>query len=169
VAISISQLTADTQDALSDLAEFAERVGLPFVVRSARRTCEKQRSLYAMGRSAPGGIVTNADGCQSWHVLGRAVDINLPQGATRADYEKLGLEWESMGGHWGGRFTGLDDVGHFEWHPGVTIEEVCPDPSACESVVAETLNSSGFRGLPWLGMAAIGMLSAVAMVKWKGT
>lgn len=164
---AITTLTADMRDALDDLESFAERVGLPFVVRSTRRTCDEQRALFRMGRDAPGDIVTNADGCTSWHVLGRAVDITIPGGA-RSDYEQLGLQWESMGGHWGGRFTGLDDPGHFEWHPGMTIEEVCPNPSNCESTVEEHIAASARGRFPLGGMLAVAGMSAAAMIWWKG-
>lgn len=57
--------------------------------------------------------------------------------ASCGDYSELGLIWEAMGGTWGGRFSGFGpcgDAGHFEWHPGASIEEFCSDPSACDSV-----------------------------------
>lgn len=114
-------------------------------VRSGRRSCAEQRDLYGIGRRYNVGSppVTHADGCRSWHVLGRAVDLDILDPATGravvpcAAYEALGVAWEQMGGVWGGRFSGFGscgDAGHFEWHPGATIEDYCPDPSACEEV-----------------------------------
>jgi hypothetical protein len=46
-------------------------------------------------------------------------------------YARLGAKWETMGGKWGGRFK---DPGHFEFHPGLTIEQVCPDSTDCEGL-----------------------------------
>lgn len=166
MAIANQDLTADTQSALSDLRLFAQRVGLPFRVRSARRSCATQNRLFEMGRSVPGQIVTNARGCISWHVLGRAVDITI-DGGSRDDYAVLGRRWEEMGGVWGGRFSEIDDVGHFEWHPGMTIEEECPNPDACETVVAEHLAKFG-ASPPWAGMMVVSGLSAAAMWWWMG-
>lgn len=160
-------LTADTQDALEELQEFAEDVGLPFTIRSTRRTCDEQRALFAMGRTAPGNIVTNAQGCMSWHVLGRAVDITIP-GGVRSDYERLGEFWESIGGHWGGRFTTLDDPGHYEWHPGMTIEQICPNPAACEETVEAHIAASDRSRLPLGGMLAVAGMAAATMIWWKG-
>jgi len=128
----MADITADTQAALDLLAKYSERaLGKPIKVTSSLRTCAQQNALYAQGRTQPGSIVTNARGCLSWHVLGRAVDVSI-QGGSDADYRRLGDYWQSMGGVWGGSFTGFYDPVHFEWHPGVRIEQVCPNPDNCE-------------------------------------
>lgn len=165
-----TSLTGDTQDALAELEDFADDVGLPFVLRSTRRSCEEQANIFDQGRRAPGPIVTTAEGCESWHVLGRAVDISLPKGSTRSDYQKLGEFWEELGGNWGGRFTTIDDPGHFEWHPGMKIEEVCPVPQQCEAAVAAHLRDFGGGGssIPWGGMFAVAGVAAAGMIWWKG-
>jgi hypothetical protein len=103
-------------------------------VTSGKRTCAYQDSLYAQGRTAPGPIVTYARGCNSWHVVGRAVDVLIKAGPQ--DYADLGAYWQSLGGVWGGAFSGqaaaLHDVGHFEYHPGLRYaSEVCVDPAHC--------------------------------------
>jgi hypothetical protein len=126
----LSQLVPEARGPVSEL--LARLPGARIV--SARRTCAEQRALYAQGRTAPGPVVTGANGCSSWHVLGRAVDLSAP-GATRATWEKLGIWWEARGGHWGGRFKNVDDPAHFEWHPGLRISDLCPDPERCEELV----------------------------------
>lgn len=129
----MADITADTQAALDLLAKYSEHVlGKRIKVTSHLRTCEKQNALYAQGRTTSGSIVTNARGCLSWHVLGRAVDISI-DGGSDADYRRLGEYWQSLGGVWGGTFTGFYDPVHFEWHPGVLIEQVCPNPDDCQS------------------------------------
>ena len=51
-------------------------LGFQMTVTDGFRTLEKQQRLYAQGRTAPGKIVTNADGVTnvSNHQKGRAVD-----------------------------------------------------------------------------------------------
>jgi hypothetical protein len=44
-------------------------------------------------------------------------------------YDELGDIGKSLGMRWGGDFAWGRDAGHFEYHPGLTIEEVCPDSS----------------------------------------
>lgn len=78
----------------------------------------------------------------SWHVCGRAIDLNLGTTAKLSDYAALGKQWVSMGGKWGGDFG---DPGHFEYHPGMVIENACPNPDDCASIGAPLFY--GFPGL----------------------
>ena len=124
------RLTPDTAEAVQRLLDHAASLGMTTRIRSAYRTCAEQAEQYALGRTVPGTeITTHARGCQSWHVSGRAVDIDITSGPK--DYAALGDFWKSLGGKWGGDFPGFPDTGHYEWHPGMTIEQACPDPSAC--------------------------------------
>ena len=91
-------------------------------IDSSRRTVAEQDALYAQGRTKPGTIITNAHSCYSWHVQGRAIDIGgVPEDKLRL----LAVWWKSIGGKWGGDFDGLDDPVHFEFHPGMRIEDEC--------------------------------------------
>lgn len=119
-------LTPDTVQAVQLLRNYAQKSGYGrgFKVVSALRSCAEQNAIYAQGRTTPGPIVTNAKGCMSWHVHGRAVDINAP--LEHLPY--LGRFWESLGGTWGGRFG---DPGHFGWHPGMKAGQLCNE-STCE-------------------------------------
>lgn len=146
-------------------------------VRSGRRTCSEQHRLYAQGRSAPGAIVTHASGCQSWHTIGRAVDayVITPAGrrsTSQADYDKAGRLWEAeFDGVWGGDFKGFGpggDSGHFEYHPGLKIADVCPNPAQCELSVAQWGSSKS----PWsstafvaVGGALVGLVGAA--IYWR--
>lgn len=143
----LAQLDWQTRDAFSELAKrFHKQTGMPLRVRSGRRSCQQQAELYGFGRTynLDSKPVTYARGCQSWHVLGQAVDADpadpstgkvtaATQSCTNATI--AGQLWEQMGGTWGGRFGGFGscgDQGHFEWHPGQKLSEVCPDPNRCE-------------------------------------
>lgn len=153
-----------------------KRTRLRLEVRSGRRTCAEQFRLYASGRTAPGAIVTYANGCMSWHTLGRAVDayVITPEGrrsTSQADYEAAGRLWESaFGGVWGGDFPGFGpggDAGHFEYHPGLKIAEVCPSPADCESAVAKWGNPKRPLGPLLAGAAGVAVGLAVALKYWR--
>jgi hypothetical protein len=154
----------------------ARRTDMDLVIRSGRRTCAEQQDLYAIGRShnLSSAPVTYAAGCRSWHVLGRAVDLYIVDPATGnplascAAYEALGELWEQMGGVWGGRFSGFGscgDAGHFEWHPGTTIEDFCPDPSACSEVEARVVRQIGLAKLANVALA-FGIVTGGAVGAW---
>jgi len=128
-----------TRTMLKRLArDYHKLTGNGLRVRDGRRTCEEQDAIYAQGRTTSGAIATNARGCKSWHVLGRAVDADpfnphtgdvFPGNST--EYRVLGVIWKKLGGVWGGDFSGLYDPGHFEWHPDKSIEDVCPENMSC--------------------------------------
>jgi peptidoglycan L-alanyl-D-glutamate endopeptidase CwlK len=130
--MSLAELTADTRPRVEELLALASAYGTPAKITDALRSCADQNALYAKGRTAPGSIVTGVRGCRSWHVHGRAVDLYIGTWEPEA-YEKLGLAWEKMGGVWGGRWG---DHVHFEWHPGLSIDQVCPPPGDCSPSLA---------------------------------
>jgi peptidoglycan LD-endopeptidase CwlK len=56
------------------LGDILEHEGEPIRVVQALRTIAQQDALYAMGRTAPGKVVTNCPGGKSYHNFGLAVD-----------------------------------------------------------------------------------------------
>jgi hypothetical protein len=118
--------------------DYRKATGYGLRIRSGRRSCAEQNAIYAKGRTAPGPIVTGASGCRSWHVTGRAVDLDPFDPATDKifpgnsdEYRWLGAQWKKLGGKWGGDFANIYDPGHFEWHPGAEINDVCPIGMQC--------------------------------------
>ena len=96
---------------------FPVRVGW----RGGLRTAAEQAALYAVGRSLPGSIVTNAETPEaSAHGRGAAVDLypvdargeSLPEEAPQ--WLALGQWFEARGFVWGGRWTTLHDAPHVE-------------------------------------------------------
>jgi hypothetical protein len=157
-----------TRDRVKTLAaRLASATGLHLTVRrlGGRRTCAEQNAIYAQGRTEGGDIVTYASGCKSWHVLGRAVDVDPVDSAGRMQpesaYRTAGQIWEAIGGKWGGNFPGFPDIGHFEWHPGLTIEQACPSPSYCGAIEASIQTTMPFGRATLVGMiwtsAALGV------------
>ena len=113
----------------------AAKAGIPIKFISGKRSCAEQNELFAQGRTKPGERVTNAEGCKSWHVQGRAVDFTIDRkGAALADYAQVGAIAKAKGCKWGGDFPGFVDMWHLEYHPGLTIEQVCPTGKECLDV-----------------------------------
>lgn len=130
----LEKLTPDTQAKALEFLAAAEAAGFRLKIISTLRTCSEQNRLYAQGRTRPGKVVTHAQGCMSWHVLGRAFDVMIvePRNPSIADWKRLGEVGKSIGLLWGGDFKGFFDGPHFEWHPGKTIADFCKNPARCE-------------------------------------
>lgn len=156
---SLASLTPDTRSKFEELVRLAKSRGYSMKVRSTRRTCAEQAELYGIGRTYNLGspTVTNARGCMSWHTLGRAVDADVTPGTAEA-YEEVAQLAESIGMVAGAHFKGFPDLGHYEWHPGVKIEQVCPNPDDCEGGIANSMamnfGGGGSKTLAWVAAAA---------------
>lgn len=124
--------------------------------------------------------MTKARGCMSWHVLGRAFDITIasPKNATAADWQRIGALGESIGLKWGGHFKSFVDLPHFEYHPGQTMEQACPDPDDCEGAIErawggeeeaeegeDSDGSSLLTGIAVLGVTAIVVSGAIVLTR----
>lgn len=169
---SIDDIVPDARRAFEDLLLAAEQMGLkPSVGKNgAGRTCATQQMLKAQG---PG--TTGAGMCKSFHVVGRALDIDISP-STCASYTKLGQLWESWGGTWGGRWTqfgACGDARHFQWSGGAQVvpENLCPGDVSleeCEAIRREYLAKSarGNWAAVGIGLAATGLIVAGAMV-WR--
>lgn len=102
-------------------------LGKPILFQEGFRTAARQDSLYTQGRTAPGSMVTNAKGLQSYHNYGLAFDtVFVDYGYNPPAYywDILGSEGEKLGLLWGGRWSSLSDRPHFEWHPDGTWNEL---------------------------------------------
>lgn len=101
-------------------------IGHPMLVTDGVRTQAEQAALYAKGRTAPGAIVTNADGLlkKSNHQphddgWGHAVDCcflvdGKPSWAHELPWDAYGHLALALGLTWGGTWTGLVDRPHIE-------------------------------------------------------
>lgn len=84
--------------------------GLRPRVTSVIRTYQQQAALH---RHNPSGLPAAAPGT-SKHEVGRAFDLVVADGRDSAAQRALGELWVSMGGTWGGRWTGRSyDPVHF--------------------------------------------------------
>jgi peptidoglycan L-alanyl-D-glutamate endopeptidase CwlK len=84
-------------------------------VTEGRRTAARQATLFAIGRTTPGRVVT--DTLASRHLTGRAFDIDFVGVAADqvhpAWWRFAGQIGEALGLRWGGRWA-LRDFRHFE-------------------------------------------------------
>ena len=95
--------------------------GLNVGIGECYRTVEEQDKLYAIGRTIPGNIVTNARGkdYNSMHQWRIAFDFyrNDGKGAynnTDGFFNKVGSIGKSIGLEWGGDWKGFVDLPHFQ-------------------------------------------------------
>lgn len=102
-------------------------LGHPMVVTAAVRSDSAQQALYAKGRTAPGPIVTRADGVtkKSKHQLqadgyGHAVDLAFLDAQGRPSWDEahpwgvFGALAKYHGATWGGDWTSFRDLPHLE-------------------------------------------------------
>lgn len=111
-----------------DILIECEKVSVGIRITSAFRTPEEQNALYAIGRTKPGRVVTNAQKWQSFHNYGLAVDICLYHKDGSISYsltEDLDLDGQSdwmevvkifkaKGWEWAGDWKIFRETPHFQ-------------------------------------------------------
>lgn len=127
----ISGLHLAAQAAARRLLALAADAGLVARAISGTRSYAEQDRLHAQGRHGNGGArVTNARGGQSNHNFGIAWDIGLfdaggaylngDSAAEIGEYRRLGELARPLGLEWGGDWTSLPDVPHYQLRTGRT-------------------------------------------------
>ena len=145
---TLAFLVPDARAAFQRLLDYANAQGWhPTIVSAVRTCCEEKNLASAKGK-----------GTRSWHIFGRAVDIELHIGAPADDpakyYRALAEWWEPQGGTWGGRWTASwpvapgvpgasGDVMHFQWTPAplgdVPPQEFWATGASCSDIDAKQL------------------------------
>ncbi|MCL6592311.1 MAG: M15 family metallopeptidase, partial [Firmicutes bacterium] len=98
----------------------------PLYISEGYRSPETQQRYYNQGRTTPGPIITNARPFESWHEYGLAVDIVFqnargePSWDNDFPWQSLGRVGQNVGFEWGGAWTRLVDVPHFQMLGGFT-------------------------------------------------
>jgi len=125
--------------ALSDVLDAA---GITIQVTAGLRTAAEQDALYAQGRTAPGKIVTNAQGFQSNHVIGCAVDV-VPEDATgQADWNPSHPSWTKIVAL--APTYGLRDGKSWNDLPHLELVEVPPEPT---EAIQELAKAEGIQAV----------------------
>lgn len=115
--------------------EAARSAGIDLLVTSTFRSADLQDKLFAQGRTAPGNIVTQKRGGESFHNWRCALDVvPMKRGkvqwgsrspAEKALWEQIGTIGESCGLAWSGRWKGkFRELAHFQYTGGLTLAEL---------------------------------------------
>ncbi len=114
------------------LIQQAAKKGIVVVITNGFRSVEEQNRLYEQGRTTQGNIVTNAQGGESFHNYGLAVDFALktPSGNViwdrqydgnkngRTDWTEVVEIAKSVGFTWGGDWRNLKIIPICKWTLG---------------------------------------------------
>lgn len=124
----IKHLHPRLQAMASDLISKCKEQGITIIITQTLRDTEYQNSLYAIGRTKPGKKVTNSPGGSSYHNYGLAFDV-VPTKNGVADWDsphwnKIGAIGKTVGLEWGGGFTKIKDMPHFQFTFGLTIADL---------------------------------------------
>lgn len=120
----IEDLHPKLQELCKKHIEACKKRGVNIIVTSTLRDAEYQASLYAQGRTKPGGIVTNAKRLGP-HGFGLAYDV-VPVVDGNAIWNNhiywniIGQEGKKLGLEWGGDWTSIVDKPHFQLTEGLS-------------------------------------------------
>lgn len=107
------------QAAVERLEEECARQELRILITDCTRTMAEQQALYAKGRTAQGGIVTNVQYPNSAHNWGVAVDfcqnVRGQEYSDPAFFKSVGTIAKQLGFTWGGEWKNFKDMPHLEW------------------------------------------------------
>lgn len=127
---SLEDLTPGCRAKAKQFLEECDKQGLDILIYCTLRPGVEQDALYALGRTKPGKIVTNARAGESYHNYGMAFDFvpvvgGKPQWDNTELYRKAGVIAESIGLEWAGRWTGkLRETAHCQYTGGITLAQL---------------------------------------------
>lgn len=126
---SLSDLNPRVAALCSEFINRCKAEGIDIIITSTYRDKESQDALYAQGRTAPGKIVTNAKGGQSFHQWKIAFDFApIVNGKVQWDdlelFTKCGEIGESIGLEWAGRWVKMKEMAHLQFTNGLTLADL---------------------------------------------
>ncbi len=122
-SIELSSLNPRVAAMARKFLELTKKNNMDVRIITAFRSWDEEDKLYAQGRWAPGQIVTNARGGDSYHNWGLAFDAApFEQGKMLTDvakFKQMGALGEQAGLKWGGTFRAIVDYPHFQYTFGL--------------------------------------------------
>ncbi|GGF24902.1 hypothetical protein GCM10010954_24780 [Halobacillus andaensis] len=132
------QLHPTVEQKKNQLIEEAADIEIDVVITDELRTLEEQDEIYERGRSKDGDVVTYAEGGESYHNYGLAIDFALQtdDGQVIWDTERDGngngkSDWmevvdiaKQLGFDWGGDWESFRDYPHLQMDFGLSIREL---------------------------------------------
>lgn len=120
------------------LIERARDIGIEIAITDGFRSIEEQQALYRQGRQTSEAIVTYAEGGESYHNFGLAIDFALRlddgsivwdteydgNGNGRSDWYEVADIAKSLGFEWGGDWERFRDYPHLQMTFGLSIDEL---------------------------------------------
>lgn len=120
------------------LMEKTSSVGIDIVITEKWRSIEQQNILYAQGRSSDGTIVTHAEGGESYHNYGLAIDYALRDvngkviwdisydgnNNGKKDWFEVAEIAKDLGFEWGGDWRNFKDYPHLQMDFGLSIHQL---------------------------------------------
>jgi RHS repeat-associated protein len=122
----ISELDPRVQEPAREFVnDTQDWTGVKLRINEGYRSVAEQDKYYAQGRTAPGNIITNAQGGQSYHNYGKAVDVVIMTNG-QPDWSKqitpdVAAYGKQQGFEWGGDWRGFKDYPHFQMPLGQSI------------------------------------------------
>lgn len=137
-ATSASPAQQEFQDRLQRVVQRMADEGHPIRITSGQRSSAQQAQLYAQGRTAPGPIVTDANGTTtpSAHQSGTAADVTFvvngqPQAPDPSQpWDRLAKIAGDEGLVWGGSFKSFPDRPHLQLSTPKGLTSITPDEPA---------------------------------------
>ena len=140
--VNVKTLPAELHPIVAEKVEIllektAER-GITILITDDYRSFEEQDKLYDKGRRTPGKVVTHAEGGDSYHNFGLAVDFALQlengnviwnteydgNGNGQSDWFEVAEIAKELGFQWGGDWHGFKDYPHLQMDFGLTINDL---------------------------------------------
>ncbi|WP_242705715.1 M15 family metallopeptidase [Pontibacillus sp. ALD_SL1] len=133
-----TELHPEVEEAKNELLNRAKESGISVVITDGHRSIERQNELYAQGRSDEGSVVTHADGGESYHNYGLAIDFALKtnsgdvvwdttrdgNGNGKSDWMEVVSIAKDLGFEWGGDWSSFKDYPHLQMDFGLSIREL---------------------------------------------
>ncbi|MFC7061915.1 M15 family metallopeptidase [Halobacillus seohaensis] len=121
-----------------ELIEKAKGIGINVVITDGVRSIEEQEEIYERGRSKEGEIVSYAEGGESYHNYGLAIDFALAtaegnviwdterdlNGNGEADWMEVVEIAKGLGFEWGGDWESFEDYPHLQMDFGLSTREL---------------------------------------------
>lgn len=134
----VSGLHPELAAASKELARLAKAAGISVVFTDGFRSPAEQDELYARGRTTDGSVVTHAQGGESFHNYGLAIDFALENRKGdyiwdmeydgnrngKADWMEVVTIAKKLGFSWGGDWPDFKDNPHLQMDFGYSIREM---------------------------------------------
>ena len=132
---SLDDLKPAAHAKLADFLDDVKLANIDYLITCTTRSISEQDALYAQGRTAPGKIVTNAKGGDSFHNWACAIDL-VPlrcgkplwsvfamNGTMEPEWQKLGELAALHGITWAGTWKTFKEYAHFQYTGGLTLAD----------------------------------------------